>query len=76
MYKSFKIIDYHPMSPSPKPFGTYPEPEKQKTINKDYESIRRLIKSMDKILRITKIIIYKYYIYGRDYHSVFRGLFN
>ena len=49
MYKSCKIIDYHPMSPSPKPFGTYSEPEQQETINIDYESIRRLIKSMDKI---------------------------
>ena len=54
MYKSFKIIDYHPMSPSPKPFGTYPETEKQETINKDYESIRRLIKSMDKNIKNNK----------------------
>ena len=71
MYKSFKIIDYHPMSPSPKPFGTYPEPEKQDTINKDYESMRRLIKIMDNHFK-RKIIIYKNNIYGRDYHSVFR----
>ena len=51
MYKSFKIIDDHQMYPSPKPLGTYPEPEKQKTINKDYESIRRLKKSWIKSLR-------------------------
>ena len=54
MYKSFEIIGYHPMSTSPKPFGTYPETEKQETINKDYESIRRLIKSMDKNIKNTK----------------------
>ena len=54
MYKSFKIIDDHQMYPSPKPLGTYPEPEKQKTINKDYESIRRLIKSMDKNIKNNK----------------------
>ena len=52
MYKSFKIIDYQPMYPAPKPLGTYPEPEKQETKNKDYESIRRLKKAWIKILRI------------------------
>jgi len=54
MYKSFTIIDYHPMSPAPKPFGTEPEPEKQETPSKDYESIRRLIKSMDKHIKKRK----------------------
>ena len=38
MYKSFKEIGYHPMSPSPRPFGTEPEPEKQETPSKVYES--------------------------------------
>ena len=52
MYKSFKIIDYRPMSPSPKTFRA--EPEKQETIYKDYESIRRLIKSMDKNIKNNK----------------------
>ena len=42
------------MSPSPKPFGTYPEPEKQETINKYYESIRRLIESIDKNIKNNK----------------------
>ena len=65
MYKSFKIIDYHPMSPSPKPFGTYPEPEKQETINKDYESIRRLIKSMDKNIKNKNNYLQILYIWRR-----------
>ena len=54
MYKSFKIIDNHKMYPSPKPSRTEPESEKQETINKDYESIRRLIKSMDKNIKNKK----------------------
>ena len=39
------------MSPSPKPFGTEPEPDKQETSSKDSESIRRLKKSWINILR-------------------------
>ena len=51
MYKSFKIIDYHPMSPAPKPFGTEPEPEKQETPSKYYDSIRGLIKNLEILIR-------------------------
>ena len=54
MYKSFKIIDDRQMYPSPKTFRAEPEHEKQETINKDYESIRRLIKSMDKNIKKKK----------------------
>ena len=47
MHKSFKITEYNPISPAPKPFGT--EPEKQETQSKDYESIRNVQKTWIKI---------------------------
>ena len=46
MYKSFKITEYNPISPAPKPFGT--EEKEQATPSKHYESISRLIIIMDK----------------------------
>ena len=52
MYKSFKIIDDHQMYPSQKTFRA--EPEKQETVHKDYESIRRIIKNMDKNIKKKK----------------------
>ena len=73
MYKSFKIMEYRPMSLAPKPFGT--EPEKQDTQSKYYKSIRRLIKSMKKNIK-KKLIIYKYYIYCGNCHKFIIILLN